>query len=204
LKPLFIANPYARGLTFPDNRTRLRRDHVKYLTLIRSIALLHQYQRQTKTTQNVEYVEVTREDIAVADKLMAELFAPSLDELPPQTRKLLTLIEALVNGRTDFFFSRRDVRAHIGWGMTQARVHLDRLVEMEYLIVHHGGRGQNYVYVLDLAASRSQLAGSKRPHGGQLAGDGGAHETRMNIAPNGVLIENREKPTSEARANGQP
>ena len=80
LKPMFIANPYARGLTFPDNRTRLRRDHVKYLTLIRSIALLHQYQREVKTAQGVEYVEVTREDIAVADKLMAELFAPSLDE----------------------------------------------------------------------------------------------------------------------------
>jgi DNA primase len=204
LKPLFIANPYARGLTFPDNRTRLRRDHAKYLTLIRSITLLHQYQRQTKTAQNVEYVEVTREDIAVADKLMAELFAPSLDELPPQTRKLLTLIEALVNGRTDFFFSRRDVRAHTGWGMTQARVHLDRLVEMEYLLVHHGGRGQNYVYELDLTASGSQLAGPKRPHGGRVAGDGGVHEPRMNIAPNGVLIENREKPTSEARANGQP
>ena len=114
--------------------------------------------------------------------------------MPPQTRKLLTLIEALVAGRADFFFSRRDVRAHTGWGMTQARVHLDRLVEMEYLVVHHGGRGQNYVYELDLAASGSQLAGPKRPPDGRVAGDGGAHETRITIAPNAVLIDNREKP----------
>lgn len=78
---------------------------MKYLTLIRAIALLHQHQRETKIAQGVEYIEVTREDIAVADKLMAELFAPSLDELPPQTRKLLTLIEALVNGRTDFYLA---------------------------------------------------------------------------------------------------
>ena len=40
LKPLFVANPYARELTFLDSQTRTRRDHMKYLTLIRSIALL--------------------------------------------------------------------------------------------------------------------------------------------------------------------
>ena len=195
LKPLFIANPFARGLTFPDNRTRLRRDHVKYLTLIRAIALLHQHQREIKNAQGVEYIEVTREDIDVADRLMAELFAPSLDELPPQTRKLLTLIEAMVEekaaGRTDFFFSRRDVRAHTGWGMTQARVHLDRLVEMEYLLVHHGGRGQNYVYELDLAGAGDHLAGSWRPGGGPVAAPPQIAETRMNTALNGHLADAR-------------
>ena len=30
LKPLLVANPYAPELTFPDHRTRTRRDHVKY------------------------------------------------------------------------------------------------------------------------------------------------------------------------------
>jgi hypothetical protein len=48
LEPLFVANPYARELTFLDSRTRMRRDHTKYLTLIRSIALLHQHQRPVK------------------------------------------------------------------------------------------------------------------------------------------------------------
>ena len=43
LQPLFVANPYARELTFLDSQTRTRRDHTKYLTLIRAIALLHQY-----------------------------------------------------------------------------------------------------------------------------------------------------------------
>ncbi len=45
LRPLLVANPYARDLTFLDHQTRTRRDHMKYLTLIRSVALLHQYQR---------------------------------------------------------------------------------------------------------------------------------------------------------------
>ena len=41
--------PIARQLTFLDDRTRTRRDHMKYLGLIRTIALLHQYQRPIKT-----------------------------------------------------------------------------------------------------------------------------------------------------------
>ena len=75
LKPLFVANPFAHELTFPDNLTRMRRDHMKYLTLIRSIALLHQHQRPVKTARGVSYIEATREDIQTADRLMDELLA---------------------------------------------------------------------------------------------------------------------------------
>ena len=63
LRPLLVANPYAEELTFVDDKTRTRRDHVKYLTLIRAVTLLHQYQRSIKTTvhndQAVEYIEAT-------------------------------------------------------------------------------------------------------------------------------------------------
>ena len=45
-------------LTFPDTLTRMRRDHMKYLTLIRAIALLHQHQRPVKTERGVSYIEV--------------------------------------------------------------------------------------------------------------------------------------------------
>jgi hypothetical protein len=170
----------------------MRRDHMKYLTLIRAIALLHQHQRPVKTERGVAYVEATREDIATADRLIKELMRRSLDDLPPQTRCLLELIAGMVNGREDFRFSRRDVRAHTGWGSTQVRVHLDRLQEMEYLIVHHGGRGQTFLYEYDanLAGQEAHLAGSKRPHNGGVAATSRPSGTRMNITPNGVFHEN--------------
>jgi DNA primase len=192
LKPLFVVNPYVGELAFPDRLTRMRRDHMKYLTLIRAIALLHQHQRPVKTERGVAYVEATREDIATADRLMKELMRRSLDDLPPQTRCLLELIGQMVNGREDFRFSRRDVRAHTGWGSTQVRVHLDRLQEMEYLIVHHGGRGQSFLYEYDanLAGQDGQLAGPKRPHNGGMGATSRPAETRMNIAPNGVFHAN--------------
>ena len=37
---------------------------------------------------------------------------------------------------------------YTGWGHTQLKVHLARLVELEYLVVHRGGRGQSFVYEL--------------------------------------------------------
>jgi hypothetical protein len=160
LRPLLVANPFAPRLTFLDARTRTRRDHVKYLTLIRTIALLHQHQRPVKSTQHngkpVEYIEVTVEDIAIANRLAHEVLGRTLDELPPQTSRLLGLIDEMVRAeckrldmeRTDYRFSRRAVREHTGWGNTQLKVHLARLEEMEYLVVHRGGRGQSFVYEL--------------------------------------------------------
>ncbi|MGU0172762.1 hypothetical protein ACVXG8_27495 [Escherichia coli] len=43
--PLNVVNPFASQLTFMSDKTRTRRDHMKDLTLIQAIALLHQYQR---------------------------------------------------------------------------------------------------------------------------------------------------------------
>ncbi len=48
LRPLAITNPHALELSFPSNRTRTRRDHMKFLTLIQAITLLHQYQREIR------------------------------------------------------------------------------------------------------------------------------------------------------------
>jgi hypothetical protein len=155
-----VANPYARHLTFLDDRTRTRRDHTKYLTLIDTIALLHQYQRPIQTIdrngKRISYIEVTLEDIAVANRLVHEVLGRTLDELPPQTRRLLLLMDQMVSesckrlkrDRSDYRFSRRDIREYTGWSYDQVRVHLDRLIELEYVLVHRGGRGQSFVYEL--------------------------------------------------------
>jgi DNA primase len=164
LRPLAVVNPYADRLTFLSDKTRTRRDHEKYLTLIDTIALLHQHQRPVRTMPNlvdqagqaVEYVEVTAEDIAQANAIAHEVLGRSLDELPPQTRRLLAAVVEHVHGQAkaqavpqaEVRFTRKDVRAATGWGDTQLKVHLARLVELEYLLTHRAERGQGFAYEL--------------------------------------------------------
>ena len=161
LRPIAVVNPYADQLTFLSDKTRTRRDHEKYLTLIDTIALLHQHQRTIRTARDgdgaaLEYIEVTLEDIEQANRLTHEVLGRSLDELPPQTRRLLTLVAGMVAecgaalelARRDIRFSRKDVREQTGWGDTQLKIHLGRLAELEYLLVHRAERGQGYVYEL--------------------------------------------------------
>ena len=160
LKSLAVVNPWADQLTFLDERTRTRRDHEKYLTLIDTITLLHQHQRLVKTAvvadKTIEYIEATLADIELANKIAHEVLGVSLDELAPQTRRVLTGVHALVRAKMatlgalqrDIRFSRSDVRTATGLSDTQARLHLERLCAMEYLLVHRGQRGQSYEYEL--------------------------------------------------------
>jgi DNA primase catalytic core len=160
IQPFLVANPYAEELTFINDKTRTRRDHMKYLTLINSITLLHQHQREIKTVNHqgeaLSYIEVTKSDIAMANKLAHEILGRSLDELPPQTRTLLNHINEMVIKQckiegieqNDYRFSRREVREYCGWTDFQIKKHITRLQDMEYLLIHRGGRGQSFVYEL--------------------------------------------------------
>lgn len=162
LQPLRVHNPYADQLTFIDHQTRNRRDNEAYLTLIDAVTLLHQYQRPKLTRsvseeREVEYIEATLEDIAVANRLAHEVLGSSIDDLQPQTRKLLRLLDAMVAERCQqqgiarhaYHFTRREVREYTHWGNTQLKTHLRRLEDMEYLNVHRGGgRGRWLQYEL--------------------------------------------------------
>jgi DNA primase catalytic core len=175
LRPLAVVNPYAEDLTFLDDRTRMRRDHAKYLTLIEAITLLRQHQREIKTLRQpgavIEYIEVTLEDIALANRLAHEVLGRSLDELPPQTRRVLGLIEAFVTERmqhsailrADVRFTRRELRNRCGMSDAAIRVHLERLVAMEYVRLVAGKNGQRFEYELlfdgDLNTSAPQRMG---------------------------------------------
>jgi hypothetical protein len=160
LQPLAVVNAFADELTFTADRTRTRRDHEKYLTLIDTIALLHQHQRTAETKEvrgrHVPFIRATLNDIALANRLAPELLGRSLDELPPQTRRVYETIKQIVRARCDAekieqrvaFFSRREIRAKLGWGITQIRAHLERLRELEYIEARYGRPGSSYQYEL--------------------------------------------------------
>ena len=115
--------------------TRTRRDHTKYLTLIRSIALLASVAARSEDDARridgkpFEYIETTADDVELAKKLIHEVLGRSLDDMPAQTRKLLLMVDAMVTAecerqkieRAEYRFSRRDVRAFTRWSDSQLK-----------------------------------------------------------------------------------
>ena len=90
-------------------------------------------------------------------------------------------------------FSRKELRELCGWSLTQVRVHLERLVELEYLALRHGRMGSRsfmnssatstprravaHIGLIDVETTPAQLqnqpdgffgggGGAKRPPGG--------------------------------------
>jgi hypothetical protein len=102
--------------------------------------------------QMTEYIETTIKDVEIANKLTHALLNRSLDELPSQTRNLLKMLGSWVDeectkqgiDRSSFHFTRRQMRQAIGCGQTQLRLHLKRLQDMEYVVVHRADRGCCY------------------------------------------------------------
>jgi hypothetical protein len=134
--------------------------------------------------------------------------------------------------RQEYHFSRRDVRTCTRWGDTQLKIHLHRLEELEYLIVHRGGRGQSFVYELiempegdkqqpflpgligieklktshyDTKKSgvKEEKAGSSRPQVGGMSGGGRGEESPAMTRLRSDFYENPRKSTSsEIEENG--
>jgi hypothetical protein len=182
LRPVQVVIERLLERGFPDAMTRTRRDHMKFLTLIQAITLLYQHQREIKTSMEdgepLEYIEATEADVKLAWELASHVLMRSLDDVQPQTRRLLLLIDKMVTGecqrleieRLDYRFTRATVRQFTGWSDSQLKTHLHRLEELEYLALHRGVSGQSFVYALNFEMDESGRPvlpglsyGAKRP-----------------------------------------
>lgn len=218
LRPVAVVNNHMRDDSeFPDYTTRTRRDHMKLLTLIEAIAVLHQHQRpikrDTRHGETLEYIEATEDDVRLATELMRRVLGASLDELPPQTKRLLSLIEQMVKDECErqqieadeYRFTRRTVRQYTRWGDTQLRVHLHRLEELEYLVLRRGGGlGQTFVYQLrteydgNFAGANDNLAGTSRP----LRGGAENEPSPVNLQLRATTSRNRGDTDKDTDADG--
>jgi len=168
LRPLHVINPYASHLSFPSESLRARRDHKKYLGLIKAIAFLHQYQREIKSIgpfdsaqdghngDIIQFIEVIFDDIEKANRLANEVLGRCLDELSPPSRLLLKMIREMVETRCkelrvepkDYRFTRRDIREWTRWSDFQIKCHIRQLEDLEYIYSVTGKKGKEYIYEL--------------------------------------------------------
>jgi len=161
IRPLTVRNPLTEKLRFHSAQLRARRDNQKYLDLIRTIALAHQYQRDVKTATDLEgqpfhYIEATADDVALADRLMQAVLLDTLDELTPQARRLLERIRQLTAHQVqasrqrweNIWWTCRQLREQTGWSNRQIRHALEQLTEYELLARKGSGQGRLALYRL--------------------------------------------------------
>jgi hypothetical protein len=227
LQPLPVFNPYSEKLRFLSHQLRTRRDHEKYLLLIDSLALLFQHQRERKMIAGREHVVATLDDIARANELAHDVLGRGLDDMPPQTRALLALVQQMqqerakkTRGRDGGHWRRRDLRAFTGWSDTALKVHLGRLVELEYVLAsrdpeHLNGQLYELLFDGDVNAAKPHLSGLidvealrkcvyEENRSGQNAGQSGVGQPSVRgqsgVGPGG---ENADSSSETATPKGQ-
>jgi DNA primase len=190
LQPLPVFNPYAAKLRFLSDRLRTRRDHEKYLILIDALALLFQHQRERRTVAGRECVVATLDDIGRANALAHEILGRGLDDMPPQTRRLLGLIQKMEEEKGRNPWRRRDLREYTGWSDTALKVHLGRLAQLEFVLTRRDpSRSQGTVYELlfdgDPSTAQPHLSGLLDVIELRRAANGETEQNRSGSGPTG-------------------
>jgi hypothetical protein len=146
----------------------MRREQQKFVSLVKAITLLHQYQRKTGSMKRadgskLDYVQATQRDVDLALELGREAFARNVDDVSPTGRKLLSEIILLVKEKCDDLkgndpksdllmsevpFTRKELRERIGWSEPQVRRNIDHLVELGYIGRINGRQGSTFRYLL--------------------------------------------------------
>lgn len=183
LRPLRVVIPEALDIAFADHRVGHRRDHAKVLGLVQALALLRQHQRPVRETDGgIKYVEATEADAGDALRLLGNASGKVVEDLPPGTRALLVAIKGHVLAvaerggvdPSDVRFTRREVREALCVGDTQLRVHLARLVALEYVLRHSARDGRVAYELLHVSEPVGALSGGWRPPVGGAVGPGGS------------------------------
>jgi hypothetical protein len=168
LKPLTVTFTRDLKIHWPFSRLQMRREQAKFLSLVKAIVILHQYQRKTGTMKRadgskMDYVQATQKDVDLAFELGKHAFARNVDDVSPTGRTLLAAVIGLTKEKyddskrldpkkelllSDIPFTRKELRERIGWSETQVRRNLDHLVELGYIGRLAGRQGSTFRYVL--------------------------------------------------------
>jgi hypothetical protein len=168
LKPLTVTFTRELRIVWPFGRLQMRREQAKFISLVKAITLLHQYQRKTGTMKRpdgskMEYVQAAQKDIDIALELGREVFARNVDDVAPMGRTLLSEIIGLTKEKynnlkeldpkkeiliSEIPFTRKELRERIGWSEPQVRRNIDHLVELGYMGRLSGRQGSIFRYVL--------------------------------------------------------
>ena len=142
LKPVKILIPYASFIEFPFNKIRVRRDFPKLLTLIKTSAYLHQYQRPRIALNGEEYVIATFADYNIAYSLARKVFRPTILGLPEGVLKVYDVCKKLIQGSIEI--TSRTVTENCEYSQSTVQHYLNQLVRARLLLRDESQREYRY------------------------------------------------------------
>ena len=148
LHPVQIRNPFAEFLKIPDEVFKPRRTNAHYLAFVELITYYHQFQREKKydTETGEEYIEVTLEDIAEANKLMKEILLRKSDELNGATRGYFESLKEYLIEKKQSDYTNREIRQHLRIKGTTLRRYHNELLSCGLIKVKAGKKNVGYQY----------------------------------------------------------
>jgi len=158
LKPYEVINPYARKIKLPDSAHKIRRLNELYLSFVKQVTLIHQYQRETDRQGRLI---TTVEDLRIANEIMFESIVLKVDELDGSLRQFFEKLKAYVkkSGKDEFIL--REIRQNIKVSKSQLHRFINDLMELEYLQIIGGHANRGYQYKIsywdDIEALRARI-----------------------------------------------
>ena len=151
LEPIEVRIPSDLGVNLPEKWLRVRRDHERFLSLIKAITVLNQHKIEKKPGG---YLEATIKDMDLAKELSIPVMGDVFDDM---SKPIAVFYEALRNiikekakgiELEDFEFSRRQARQWLGLPDHIIKRSMRALEDLEYVDVKKALRGSRYTYRL--------------------------------------------------------
>lgn len=159
LKPCEVINPFAHKIQLPEEAHKIRRLNDLYLSFVKQITLINQYQR--KKDERGRLI-TTKEDLQTANGIMFESILLKIDELDGSLRQFYEKLKAWVKEHgKDQSFQLRDVRQGLNISKTQLHRYIFDLVQLEYIQATGGFANKGFCYKItywdDIQLLRSRI-----------------------------------------------
>ncbi|MCH2228658.1 MAG: ATP-binding protein, partial [Candidatus Caenarcaniphilales bacterium] len=146
LQDVEVINPYADKLNLPESVKSPKRSFQLYLDFIKTIAWLNQYSRKVKTDKKTKkrYIEVNKEDIKWANRLLKDALLIKSDDLSSSTRKFYNELKDLL--KESRIFTIKDIK-HLSH-MSNIKRYLKELRTYEFVRITNGNQHTGFEYKL--------------------------------------------------------
>ncbi len=159
LEPIRVVNPFAELLQIPQEVFKPRRTNNHYLQFIEVVTYYKQFTKEQKAdTQTGElFIETTLEDIADANKLLAEVLLRKSDVITGACRNYFEKLKLYLIGNGAKQFTNREISQKLRISLPSIKRHHLQLFNAGYLKYQQEKQTKTYLYEIVSYEEYNQL-----------------------------------------------